>query len=138
MESRLRVASRAVVAAAAAYVVIYIAFLQDIPQTYYVFTFATVLDLVAMPILLFSLGLFLMRKLRPDDSAPRTPEQRPRSRRTLVIAIVAIYALYVALSLIARLQGGQVAASLMVILTVVFYVIEYGGFFVGLLYGMFA
>lgn len=138
MESKLKVASRAVVAAAAAYAVVYIAFLQDIPQTYYVFTFATVLDLVAMPILLFSLGLFLMRKLHPDDSAPRTPEQRTRARRTLVIAIVAIYALYVALSLIARLQGGQVATSLMVILTVVFCVIEYGGFFVGLLYGMFA
>ena len=91
MEAKRKVASRAVVAAAAAYAVVYIAFLQGIPQTYYVFTFATILDLVAMPILLFSLGLFLMRKLRPDDSAPRTPGQRTRARRTLVIAIVAFW-----------------------------------------------
>lgn len=138
MEAKRKVASRAVVAAAAAYAVVYIAFLQGIPQTYYVFTFATILDLVAMPILLFSLGLFLMRKLRPDDAAPRTPEQRTRVRRAIIIAIVALYALYVVLSLVVRLQSGQVATSLMAILTVVFYVIEYGGFFVGLLYGMFA
>ena len=138
MEAKRKVASRAVVAAAAAYAVVYIAFLQGIPQTYYVFTFATILDLVAMPILLFSLGLFLMRKLRPDDAAPRTPEQRTRARRALIIASVALYALYVVLSLVVRLQSGQVATSLMAILTVVFYVIEYGGFFVGLLYGMFA
>ena len=91
-----------------------------------------------MPILLFSLGLFLMRKLRPDDATPRTPEQRARARRTLIIAIAALYALYVVLFLVARLQSGQVTTSLMAILTVIFYVIEYGGFFVGLLYGMFA
>jgi hypothetical protein len=138
MEAKRKVASYAVVAAAAAYAVIYIAFLQGIPQTYYVFTFATILDLVAMPILLFALGLFLMHKLRPDDAAPRTPEQRTRAHRALIIAIVALYALYVMLSLVARLQSGQVATSLIAILTVIFYVIEYGGFFVGLLYGMFA
>lgn len=138
MEAKRKVASYAVVAAAAVYAVIYIAFLQGIPQTYYVFTFATILDLVAMPILLFSLGVFLMRKLRPDDSTPRTAEQRTRARRALVIAIAALYALYVALFLVAQLQGGQVATSLIAILTVIFYVIEYGGFFVGLLYGMFA
>lgn len=138
MEAKRKVASYAVVAAAAVYAVVYIAFLQAIPQTYYVFTFATILDLVAMPILLFSLGLFLMHKLRPDDAAPRTPEQRARARRALAVAIVALYALYIVLSLVARLQSGQVATSLMAILTVVFYVIEYGGFFVGLLYGMLA
>ena len=70
MTSKQKVASYAIVAAAAAYAVIYIAFLQGIPQTRYVFAFATILDLVAMPILLFSLGLFLMRKLRPDDATP--------------------------------------------------------------------
>ena len=138
MEAKRKVASRAVVAAAAAYAVVYIAFLQGIPQTYYVFTFATILDLVAMPILLFSLGHFLMRKLRPDDATPRTPEQRTRARRALAVAIAALYALYIVLSLVARLQSGQVTTSLMAILTVVFYVIEYGGFFFGLLYGMFA
>lgn len=138
MEAKRKVASRAVVAAAAVYAVVYIAFLQGIPQTYYVFTFATILDLVAMPILLFALGLFLMHKLRPDDAAPRTPEQRTRARHALVIAIVALYAPYVVLSLVAQLQGGQVATSLIAILTVIFYVIEYGGFFFGLLYGMFA
>ena len=138
MEAKRKVASYAVVAAAAVYAVVYIAFLQGIPQTYYVFTFATILDLVAMPILLFSLGLFLMRKLRPDDATPRTPEQRTRARRALAVAIAALYALYIVLSLVARQQGGQAAASLIAILTVIFYVIEYGGFFVGLLYGMFA
>lgn len=137
MEAKRKVASYAVVAAAAVYAVVYIAFLQGIPQTYYVFTFATILDLVAMPILLFSLGLFLMHKLRPDDAAPRTPEQRARARRALAVAIVALYALYIVLSLVWRLQSGQVATSLIAILAVVFYVIEYGGFFVGLLYGMF-
>ena len=118
MEAKRKVVSYAIVAAATAY--------------------ATILDLVAMPILLFSLGLFLMRKLRPDDATPRTPEQRARARRTLIIAIAALYALYVVLFLVARLQSGQVTTSLMAILTVIFYVIEYGGFFVGLLYGMFA
>lgn len=77
---------------------IYIAFLQGIPQTHYVFAFATILDLVAMPILLFSLGLFLMRKLRPDDATPRTPKQRTRARRALAVAIAALYALYIVLS----------------------------------------
>ena len=138
MEAKRKVVSYAIVAAATAYAVIYIAFLQGIPQTHYVFAFATILDLVAMPILLFSLGLFLMRKLRPDDATPRTPEQRARARRTLIIAIAALYALYVVLFLVARLQSGQVTTSLMAILPVIFYVIEYGGFFVGLLYGMFA
>ena len=138
MEAKRKVVSYAIVAAATAYAVIYIAFLQGIPQTHYVFAFATILDLVAMPILLFSLGLFLMHKLRPDDATPRTPEQRARARRTLIIAIAALYALYVVLFLVARLQSGQVTTSLMAILTVIFYVIEYGGFFVGLLYGMFA
>ena len=138
MTSKQKVASYAIVAAAAAYAMIYIAFLQGIPQTHYVFAFATILDLVAMPILLFSLGLFLMRKLRPDDATPRTPEQRTRARRALAVAIAALYALYIVLSLVARQQGGQAAASLIAILTVIFYVIEYGGFFVGLLYGMFA
>ena len=131
MEAKRKVVSYAIVAAATAYAVIYIAFLQGIPQTHYVFAFATILDLVA-------LGLFLMRKLRPDDATPRTPEQRARARRTLIIAIAALYALYVVLFLVARLQSGQVTTSLMAILTVIFYVIEYGGFFVGLLYGMFA
>ena len=131
MEAKRKVVSYAIVAAATAYAVIYIAFLQGIPQTHYVFAFATILDLVAMPI-------FLMRKLRPDDATPRTPEQRARARRTLIIAIAALYALYVVLFLVARLQSGQVTTSLMAILTVIFYVIEYGGFFVGLLYGMFA
>ena len=138
MTSKQKVASYAIVAAATAYAVIYIVFLQGIPQTYYVFAFATILDLVAMPILLFSLGLFLMRKLRPDDATPRTPEQRTRARRALAVAIAALYALYIVLSLVARQQGGQATASLIAILTVIFYVIEYGGFFVGLLYGMFA
>ena len=138
MTSKQKVASYAIVAAATAYAVIYIVFLQGIPQTYYVFAFATILDLVAMPILLFSLGLFLMRKLRPDDATPRTPKQRTRARRALAVAIAALYALYIVLSLVARQQGGQAAASLIAILTVIFYVIEYGGFFVGLLYGMFA
>ena len=118
MEAKRKVVSYAIVAAATAYAVIYIAFLQGIPQTHYVFAFATILDLVAMP--------------------TRTPEQRARARRTLIIAIAALYALYVVLFLVARLQSGQVTTSLMAILTVIFYVIEYGGFFVGLLYGMFA
>ena len=110
MEAKRKVVSYAIVAAATAYAVIYIAFLQGIPQTHYVFAFATILDLVAMP----------------------------SARRTLIIAIAALYALYVVLFLVARLQSGQVTTSLMAILTVIFYVIEYGGFFVGLLYGMFA
>ena len=79
MEAKRKVVSYAIVAAATAYAVIYIAFLQGIPQTHYVFAFATILDLVAMPILLFSLGLFLMHKLRPDDAAPRTPEHAPHA-----------------------------------------------------------
>ena len=138
MPSKRKLASYAVVIAAGAYALVYVVFLQDMAYTRYFFGYATVLCLGAMPILLFSLGLFLMRKLRPDDAAPRTPEQRTRARRALIIAIVALYALYVVLSLVVRLQSGQVATSLMAILTVVFYVIEYGGFFVGLLYGMFA
>ena len=92
IEAKRKVASYAVVAAAAVYAVVYIAFLQGIPQTYYVFTFATILDLVAMPILLFSLGLFLMHKLRPGDAAPRTPEQRAPPPSPLLNAIVACIA----------------------------------------------
>ena len=49
MEAKRKVVSYAIVAAATAYAVIYIAFLQGIPQTHYVFAFATILDLVAMP-----------------------------------------------------------------------------------------
>ena len=47
MEAKRKVVSYAIVAAATAYAVIYIAFLQGIPQTHYVFAFATILDLVA-------------------------------------------------------------------------------------------
>lgn len=139
MPSKRKLASYAVVIAAGAYALVYVVFLQDMAYTRYFFGYATVLCLGAMPILLFSLGVFLMHRLRPEAVAARTTEQRTRARHAFAAVIAALYVLYGALSLVASQPGMSLEAPmLMEVLVLVFYVIEYGGIVLGLLYGTYA
>lgn len=135
-------ASYVVVAVAIAYVIVYFAHLLSGGSAHYNPTLDTLLDLVAMPVLLFSLGNFLAHRLNPnEDELPDGDKatRNARVRRAVVIAIAAIYAVLALLAVATALPGTPLSASaFQYALMVLFCIVEYGGFLFGIVYGLFA
>lgn len=125
------------VALAGAYALVYVAFLRDVPGTYYDFRYATVLEVVAIPILLFALGKFLGGRLRSSKaSGPADGRGWSRTRKLISIAIVALYVVLALLMVAASsVEPSHHAALLNGTLYCVHYVVMYGGIVAGLLYG---
>lgn len=126
----------------AAYVLFYFVRLMSSANAHYSPVLDTLLDLVAMPVLLFSLGVFLAHKLNPnEDEAPDSGKaaRNARVRKAVAIVIAAIYAVLAALAIVTALPNSPLSASaFQYALMVLFCIVEYGGFLFGIVYGYFA
>jgi hypothetical protein len=138
MSSSRKTLSYLPVALAGAYVLVYVAFLRDIPTTYYDFRYATVLEVVAFPILLFALGNYLGGRLRASGkSGPADGRGRSHTRKLISIVIVILYAALAILMVAANTAApSHHAAFLYSALYCVYYVVMYGGIVAGFLYGL--
>lgn len=126
----------------AAYVLFYFVRLMSGTGAHYSPALDSLLDLVAMPVLLFALGVFLAHKLNPnEDEEPNSQKaaRNARVRRAVVIAIAAIYAVLAILAIVTALPNSPLSASaFQYALMILFCIVEYGGFLFGIVYGYFA
>ncbi|MGN0075887.1 MAG: hypothetical protein ACI38Z_02800 [Parafannyhessea sp.] len=141
MKSIRKNAPYLLVIVSAAYVLFYFVRLTSGGGAHYSPVLDTLLDLVAMPVLLFSLGVFLAHKLNPnEDEVPDSQKavRHARARKAVAIAIAAIYAVLVVLAVVTALPNSPLSASaFQYALMVLFCIVEYGGFLFGIVYGLF-
>jgi hypothetical protein len=134
------------VVAAGLYVLCYLVFLRDIPGTYYDFRFASLLELVALPILLFALGDFLGAKFQSSggaDSSDANKQVRARKKaivKKTIISVIAISYILLALLMFGTNSSNSTNQSVFLGCALVFihYLIMYGGVVAGFVYGFFS
>ncbi len=141
MKSIRKNAPYLLVIVSAAYVLFYFVRLMSGGGAHYSPVLDTLLDLVAMPVLLFSLGVFLAHKLNPnEDEVPDSQKavRHARARKAVAIVIAAIYAVLAVLAVVTALPNSPLSASaFQYALMVLFCIVEYGGFLFGIVYGLF-